>query len=93
MIDSSKNSPFGQEEEGLVTRESAFLILYNDEVNSYDFVIESLIDECDHEPVQAEQCTFIAHHKGKCDVKKGTYSSLKPLRDALTQRGLNVVIK
>ncbi|HPX05870.1 MAG TPA: ATP-dependent Clp protease adaptor ClpS [Tenuifilaceae bacterium] len=93
MIDSSKNSPFGQEEEGLVTRESAFLILYNDEVNSYDFVIESLIDVCDHEPVQAEQCTFIAHHKGKCDVKKGTYSSLKPLRDALTQRGLNVVIK
>lgn len=93
MIDSSKNSPFGQEEEGLVSRESAFLILYNDEVNSYDFVIESLIDVCDHEPVQAEQCTFIAHHKGKCDVKKGTYSSLKPLRDALTQRGLNVVIK
>ena len=93
MIDSSKNSPFGQEEEGLVTRESAFLILYNDEVNSYDFVIESLIDVCDHEPVQAEQCTFIAHHKGKCDVKKGTYSSLKPFRDALTQRGLNVVIK
>ncbi|MBN1991011.1 MAG: ATP-dependent Clp protease adaptor ClpS [Bacteroidales bacterium] len=93
MIDSSKNSPFGQENEGLITHESAFLILYNDEINSYDFVIDSLIEVCEHEPVQAEQCTFIAHHKGKCDVKKGTYSSLKPLRDALTQRGLNVVIK
>lgn len=68
------------------------LILHNDEHNTFDFVIESLIKVCRHEPEQAEQCAFITHYKGKCDVKKGSFTFLKPQKDALTERGLSVTI-
>ena len=54
-------------EEVLLEKEKS-LILYNDEVNTFDFVIDSLMKVCKHEPEQAEQCTFIVHFKGKCDV-------------------------
>jgi len=47
------------------------LILHNDDVHDFDFVIHSLIDVCKHDSVQAEQCTFLVHYKGKCDIKKG----------------------
>ena len=47
------------------------LVLFNDEFNTFDFVIETLIDICGHEPLQAEQCTLITHYKGKCSVKSG----------------------
>ncbi len=69
------------------------LVLFNDEVNQYDFVIETLIDVCKHNHLQAEQCTLIAHHKGNCDVKLGKYSALEPLRDELLRRGLSATIK
>ena len=69
------------------------LILYNDEVNTFDFVIESLIQVCNHEPLQAEQCTYIVHYNGKCAVKKGSYTKLNPLRVALVDRGLSAVIE
>lgn len=68
------------------------LILHNDEVNTFDFVIESLIDVCEHDNEQAEQCTFIVHYKGKCDVKKGSFQSLRPLRRELVNRGLTATI-
>ncbi len=68
------------------------LVIYNDDVNPYDYVIESLIEVCDHNPLQAEQCTLIAHHKGKCDVKTGERSQLKPMKDELLRRGLSAVI-
>jgi ATP-dependent Clp protease adaptor protein ClpS len=73
-------------------KEERFLILHNDSVNTFDHVIKSLIDVCMHDPIQAEQCTFITHYKGKCDVRKGEYESLKPLREGLMQRGLQVTI-
>lgn len=73
--------------------EHKFLILYNDEVNEFDYVIESLIQVCRHDPIQAEQCTFIAHMKGKCDVKKDIYNKLKPMREALSDRGLKSKIE
>lgn len=70
-----------------------FLILYNDEVNSFEFVIETLIDVCGHQPEQAEQCAIITHTKGKCDIKKGTFNNLKPIKDILLLKGLSVVIE
>ena len=69
-----------------------YLVLHNDEVNTFDFVIESLIDVCGHDKIQAEQCATITHFKGKCDVKKGSFNNLKMMKDALIERGLSVTI-
>jgi ATP-dependent Clp protease adaptor protein ClpS len=69
------------------------LILYNDDVNTFDHVIEALIDICDHDLIQAEQCTYIVHYNGKCSVKNGTYGNLKPMREGLSDRGLSAVIE
>lgn len=68
------------------------IILHNDEVNTFDHVIDSLIEICSHDAIQAEQCAFITHHKGKCDVKSGSYSELLPMRTALIDCGLQVTI-
>lgn len=76
-----------------LTEETKKIILYNDEVNSFEFVIESLIDVCEHEPEQATQCTYIVHYKGKCDVKNGEYDKLKPICSELLRRGLSAEIE
>jgi len=68
------------------------LMIYNDDYNSFDHVINSLIKVCKHESIQAEQCTFIIHHNGKCAVKKGKLNDLKPMRDALCERGIDAKI-
>lgn len=72
--------------------EQNFLILHNDEVHSFEYVIKALIDICEHGYEQATQCTIITHYKGKCDVKKGGLNALKPLKDALIERELNATI-
>lgn len=69
------------------------LILYNDEVNTFDYVIESLIEVCHHENHQAEQCAFITHYKGKCDVKKGEFEELSFMKSRLSSKGLTVSIE
>jgi ATP-dependent Clp protease adaptor protein ClpS len=69
------------------------LILFNDDYHSFDFVIESLIDVCDHDPITAEQCTMIVHYKGRCDVKSGSQDFLLPYRNGLDSRGLIVAIE
>ena len=69
------------------------LILYNDEFNTFDFVIKSLIEVCEHDPLQAEQCTVIVHYNGKCVVKSGEFDTLNPMRHALVDRGLSAVIQ
>lgn len=69
------------------------LLLYNDDFNTFDFVTESLIKVCDHDPVQAEQCTYLIHYTGKCAVKYGTFKKLKPLCEALLERGLSARIE
>ncbi len=69
------------------------LVLYNDDVNTFDFVIQSLIEICNHEPVQAEQCALIAHYTGKCAVKSGDYDEIKPLFEEMAVRGLTVAIE
>lgn len=73
--------------------ESRKIVLYNDEVNTFDWVIDSLIEVCRHEPVQAEQCTLIVHFKGKCDVKEGDWETLEPMCTALLDRGLTAEIQ
>lgn len=74
------------------TGKDKFLILHNDEVHSFDYVIEALIEICDHDYVQATQCTIITHYRGSCDVRKGNFKSLKPLKDALIKRELSATI-
>ena len=68
------------------------LILYNDNVHSFDYVITALIEICRHEYMQAAQCTVITHYKGKCDVKKGSFDLLKPMKEALIERELSATI-
>jgi ATP-dependent Clp protease adaptor protein ClpS len=68
------------------------LILHNDEVNTFDFVIDTLIEVCNHDILQAEQCAMITHYKGKCDVKNGSLEVLKPMKDQLISKGLNATI-
>ncbi len=68
------------------------IIVHNDEVNTFDWVIESLMDVCEHTPEQAEQCTIIIHYKGKCDVLTGEYDYLKPKCTELLNRGISAEI-
>jgi ATP-dependent Clp protease adaptor protein ClpS len=69
------------------------LVLYNDDVNTFEFVIETLIEVCRHHPEQAEQCALVAHFKGRCGVKQGDVHALKPLQSEMTNRGLTVSIE
>ncbi|MDD2345564.1 MAG: ATP-dependent Clp protease adaptor ClpS [Bacteroidales bacterium] len=68
------------------------LILLNDDVNSFDYVVDTLIDICEHDPLQAEQCAWITHHKGKCVVKQGEKTKLVSMRRSIIDRGLNAEI-
>ncbi|MCB0396176.1 MAG: ATP-dependent Clp protease adaptor ClpS [Flavobacteriales bacterium] len=76
-----------------VLNDVSSLIVYNDEVNTFDWVIESLVEICGHDQIQAEQCAFIIHHKGKASVKEGEKRKLKPMRDALIDRGIDAVLE
>jgi ATP-dependent Clp protease adaptor protein ClpS len=79
-------------EEQADTSSGKDLILFNDDVNTFDWVIETLIEVCGHDAIQAEQCAMIAHHNGKCAVKSGSYEELKPVSDEMTNRELTVSI-
>ncbi len=69
------------------------IILHNDDVNTFDHVILSLMEICDHDPIQAEQCAMIVHYNGKCSVKRGTFDQLEPKCTALLDRGLSADIQ
>jgi ATP-dependent Clp protease adaptor protein ClpS len=86
------NKPDFQEVTHENTDEGRFLILHNDDFHTFEYVIESLIEVCDLESVQAEQCTYLVHYKGKCDIKKGSFDCLKPFKEGLTDKGLNATI-
>lgn len=77
--------------EQLVTERD--LIVYNDDFNTFDFVIESLIEVCDHSRTQAEQCTLIVHHKGKCQVKRGQFKDIQVMCTALLERGITAEVE
>lgn len=68
------------------------LVVFNDEVNTFDHVIDTLIKVCKHSKHQAEQCTLIIHFKGKCSVKKGTEEELVPMKDAILDAGINAAV-
>ena len=69
------------------------IILYNDDINTFEFVMFCLVKFCDHIPTQAEQCAHLVHNKGKCQIKSGSYDDLKPIYNALTHAKLTVQIE
>ncbi len=69
------------------------LIVWNDEVNTFEWVIETLIEICGHSSEQAEQCALLIHTQGKYAVKQGMYDDLKPMCDAITDRGIGATIE
>lgn len=73
--------------------ENKFLVLHNDDVHTFDYVADALVEICEHSYEQATQCTLITHYKGKCEVKKGVFRSLKPLKEALLKKELNATIE
>lgn len=81
-------------EEEILTQEEKLnnIILFNDDVNTFEWVIECLMQYCEHDSIQAEQCAHIVHFTGKCAVKKGTLNKLKPICETLLQKGLSAEI-
>jgi ATP-dependent Clp protease adaptor protein ClpS len=69
------------------------VVLFNDDHNTFDFVIDTLIDLCKHNEVQAEQCAVLVHFKGQCSVKKGDYDSMLGISREMNRRGLSSVVK
>ncbi len=68
------------------------LVLHNDDYHTFDYVIEALVDVCNHSLEQAEQCTYLVHYRGKSEVKKGAMRILKPMKEALVGRDLRATI-
>ncbi len=91
----SSSKPFELEESDVLTdtEKPYHLIVWNDEVNTFEWVIQTLMEVCGHSEEQAEQCAFIIHFKGKYSVKNGTYEDLKPQCDAITERGIGATIE
>lgn len=88
------NTKFQENTETLTVTDSyCNLIVWNDEVNTFDWVIETLIEVCGHSAEQAEQCAVIIDSCGKYAVKQGSYDVLKPQCDAITNRGINATIE
>jgi ATP-dependent Clp protease adaptor protein ClpS len=73
--------------------EPCSLIVWNDDVNTFEWVIETLIEVCGHTEEQAEQCAYLVHFKGKCDVKQGEYEKLKVMCDKITDRGIGATVE
>ncbi|MCA6435420.1 MAG: ATP-dependent Clp protease adaptor ClpS [Bacteroidota bacterium] len=69
------------------------LILYNDDYNTFEHVINCLIKYCEHTELQAEQCAYLVHYTGKCVVKNGSFKKLKPIHEALLENGLTAKIE
>jgi ATP-dependent Clp protease adaptor protein ClpS len=84
-----------QEESDLavLTEKNHRIIVWNDEVNTFDWVIDSLMDICCHTREQAEQCALIIHHAGKYAVKQGDFDTLRPQAEGLIDRGINATIE
>lgn len=68
------------------------LVVFNDDVNTFDHVIDTLIKVCKHGRMQAEQCAEIIHYTGKCKVKEGTYHALKPMKEGIIDAGIDAAI-
>ena len=78
--------------EEVKTTELNDLVVYNDDINTFDHVISTLIKVCKHTKEQAEQCAMIIHYKGKCAVKNGSFKELKPMKEAICEQGIDARI-
>lgn len=81
------------EEVTRVTVTQKQIVIHNDDVNTFEHVIDCLMELCDHDMIQAEQCAWIIHNNGKCSVKRGTFDDLEPRCVALQDRGLLAAIQ
>jgi ATP-dependent Clp protease adaptor protein ClpS len=95
MMFDTKNHTDQNEETGLLTSlaHPCSLIVWNDEINTFEWVIDTLVEVCGHSYEQAEQCSYIIHYHGKYAVKQGIYDDLKPQCDAITERGINATVE
>jgi ATP-dependent Clp protease adaptor protein ClpS len=75
------------------TEDPCHLVVWNDDVNTFEWVIETLMEVCGHSEEQAEQCAYIIHFRGKYAVQNGTYDDLRPKCDAITERGINATVE
>ncbi|MFA0962510.1 ATP-dependent Clp protease adaptor ClpS [Roseivirga sp. BDSF3-8] len=79
-------------EEEVDTDDQRDLMVFNDDFNTFEHVINTLVKVCKHSLIQAEQCTHIIHYRGKCSVKKGSLPELKPLKEGICEAGINAEI-
>lgn len=92
LKDRIKQQPFSAEHTETDSNKQHYLVLHNDDINTFEYVIECLIKICKHDVVQAEQCAYIAHYNGKCEVKKGYYGELNYLKNLMYAKGLSVTL-
>lgn len=92
MMESPKTHKQESEDISTLSDEGCKLLLYNDDVHTFDYVIKALVDICRHTAVQAEQCAIIVHCKGKCVVKNGSYETLLPMHTSLLNKQLTTEI-
>jgi ATP-dependent Clp protease adaptor protein ClpS len=85
--------PFETNDTDVAVQDPFQLIVWNDEVNTFEWVIETLVSICKHTHEQAEQCAYIIHFRGKYAVKQGDYDDLKPMCDAITDRGIGATVE
>jgi ATP-dependent Clp protease adaptor protein ClpS len=79
-------------EEQLLDEECFNLVVFNDDVNTFEHVIQTLIEVCNHDPQQAEQCTWLIHYKGKCTVKHGAFDEMAKMCEAICNRGISAEV-
>lgn len=92
MLFSTREEVLQEVKEEILSSDVKDLVVFNDDYNTFDHVINTLIKVCKHTPHQAEQCTWIIHYKGKCAVRKGTLEELKPLRQGICDAGISAEI-
>ncbi len=92
-MNNPKTTEWAESDVDTGTDEECRLIVWNDEVNTFEWVIETLIDVCHHTQEQAEQCALLIHTQGKYAVKEGTYDVLKPMCDKITERGIGATVE
>lgn len=92
MILNTQEEVLQEVKEEILSSDVKDLVVFNDDYNTFDHVINTLIKVCKHTPHQAEQCTWIIHYKGKCAVRKGTFEELKPMRQGICDAGISAEI-
>jgi len=92
MIPSEREQELVDLLEAIEITEVKDLVVFNDDFNTFEHVIATLMRVCKHTPEQAEQCTWLIHYKGKCTVRTGSFDELKPMRKAICEQGIDAKI-